>query len=235
LFQGCLALIFPSLFEGFGIPVLEAMHFGKPVLCSEVTSLPEVGGDAVLYFDPRQLEEMIVSIERIVAEPALAAELIQKGFQQAEKFNDSDRWARQYFQLLNDTYQNKRGLRNELSGLYADDWAGETFDIVVAAGTYRDLELEVEVPVWIPQDLKIKLLGVAVGGIQTYVLPRGQTQTLCIPLSTTAGIIQLQLSPAISPKELKMSNDWRKLSCIVRRCLLVSPEGSIDIKNGGLK
>lgn len=235
LFQGCLALIFPSLFEGFGVPVLEAMHFGKPVLCSQITSLPEVGGDAVLYFDPRRPEEIIAAIERIVAEPALAAELIQKGFQQAAKFNDPDRWARQYFNLLNDTFQSKRFFSNGLTGLYPDDWAGGTLDISVAAGPYQDLELEIDVPAWLPQDLKLKFVGSVVGGVQTYVVPRGQTQTLCVPLATTAGMIQLRLSPAISPKELKMSNDWRKLSCIVKRCQLISPEGSIDIKNGGSK
>ena len=53
LLHGCLALIFPSLYEGFGMPVLEAMAIGKAVLCSNLTSLPEVAGDAAMYFDPR--------------------------------------------------------------------------------------------------------------------------------------------------------------------------------------
>jgi glycosyltransferase involved in cell wall biosynthesis len=52
LMQACAAVVFPSLYEGFGMPVLEAMALGKPVLCSNVTSLPEVARDAAIYFDP---------------------------------------------------------------------------------------------------------------------------------------------------------------------------------------
>jgi glycosyltransferase involved in cell wall biosynthesis len=58
LFQGCLGLVFPSLFEGFGVPVAEAIISGKPVVCSNVTSLPEIAGDAALMFDPADEDEM---------------------------------------------------------------------------------------------------------------------------------------------------------------------------------
>ena len=54
LVRACRGLIFPSLYEGFGMPVLEAMAHGKPVLCSNVTSLPEVAGEAAVYFDPHR-------------------------------------------------------------------------------------------------------------------------------------------------------------------------------------
>lgn len=58
VWQGTRGLIFPSLYEGFGIPVLESMWFDKPVACSAIGSLPEVGGDAVIYFDPRKPEDI---------------------------------------------------------------------------------------------------------------------------------------------------------------------------------
>jgi glycosyltransferase involved in cell wall biosynthesis len=61
---GCEFLIFPSLYEGFGIPVLEAMSIGKPVLCSNSTSLPEVAGKAALYFDPRKPGDIVSCLER---------------------------------------------------------------------------------------------------------------------------------------------------------------------------
>ena len=54
LLRACRAMIFPSLYEGFGMPVLEAMEFDKPVLCSHLTSLPEIAGHAALLFDPRK-------------------------------------------------------------------------------------------------------------------------------------------------------------------------------------
>jgi len=66
LFENCFAFVYPSLFEGFGMPVLEALSLGAPVLCSNATSLPEVAADAALYFDPRS-PESIASTMALVA------------------------------------------------------------------------------------------------------------------------------------------------------------------------
>ena len=71
LFQGCLALVFPSLFEGYGMPVAEAIIAGKPVLCSNVTSLPELAGEAALTFDPNNVEEIAQALLDVATRPAL--------------------------------------------------------------------------------------------------------------------------------------------------------------------
>lgn len=71
LFQECTALVFPSLFEGFGMPVAEAIIAGKPVACSNVTSLPEIAGDAAVTFDPMDIDEMAARM----GEVATSAEL----------------------------------------------------------------------------------------------------------------------------------------------------------------
>jgi glycosyltransferase involved in cell wall biosynthesis len=81
------ALVFPSRFEGFGMPLVEAMRSGTPVLCSDSTSLPEVGGDAVRYFatgDGAQLAERIVEI---MEDGVLRKELISRGHQRARRFS----------------------------------------------------------------------------------------------------------------------------------------------------
>ena len=77
LLRSCRALVFPSLFEGFGMPPLEAMALGKPALCSNRTSLPEVVGDAALLFDPRKPAEIVEAIEQVESNPELVAELIR--------------------------------------------------------------------------------------------------------------------------------------------------------------
>jgi glycosyltransferase involved in cell wall biosynthesis len=100
LLQGCAALVYPSLYEGFGMPVLEAMAAGKPVLCSSVTSLPEIAGDAALYFDPARPEEIADAIHRLLGDPALAAELAKKGLARARSFGDSSRMASQYWAVF---------------------------------------------------------------------------------------------------------------------------------------
>lgn len=100
LLRGCAALVYPSLYEGFGMPVPEAMAAGKPVLCSSVTSVPEIAGDAALYFDPTRPAEIADAIRRLVGDPALAAELVKKGLARARVFGDPSRMASQYWAVF---------------------------------------------------------------------------------------------------------------------------------------
>lgn len=94
LYRGALALTFPSLYEGFGLPVVEAMACGIPVITSNVTSLPEVAGDAALLVDPESLSELSVAIENIVQDEDLRNTLSARGLIQAKKFNWDDVAAR---------------------------------------------------------------------------------------------------------------------------------------------
>jgi len=84
---GAMALTFVPFFEGFGIPVIEAMSAGVPVICSNTTSLPEVGGDAVLYVDPFVQSQITEAMIRIVEDVELREKLIKKGFKQKDKFS----------------------------------------------------------------------------------------------------------------------------------------------------
>jgi glycosyltransferase involved in cell wall biosynthesis len=96
LLQSCRALIFPSLYEGFGLPILEAMACDRPVLCSNVTSLPEVAGDAAVLFDPRDPLGMANAIGRLESDPALVAGLVQRGRQRARCFGTAHDMAANY-------------------------------------------------------------------------------------------------------------------------------------------
>lgn len=82
-----MALTFVPFFEGFGIPVIEGMSAGIPVICSNTTSLPEVGGNAVLYADPFAISQIKDAMVRIASEPELRQELIEKGKKQQRKFS----------------------------------------------------------------------------------------------------------------------------------------------------
>ncbi len=87
LYKGALCLVYPSFYEGFGIPILESMKCGTPVISSNTSSLTEVGGDAVLYIDPydqRTTEEALV---KIVGDSKLRTSLVSKGRKQAQKFS----------------------------------------------------------------------------------------------------------------------------------------------------
>jgi glycosyltransferase involved in cell wall biosynthesis len=86
IYQQAFALIYPSFFEGFGIPLLEAMWSGLPVISSNASSLTEVGADAVLYFSPDDATALSQQIEALVSNPILYQSLKEKGFIQAAHF-----------------------------------------------------------------------------------------------------------------------------------------------------
>jgi glycosyltransferase involved in cell wall biosynthesis len=78
--------VLPSLMEGFGLPILEAMRRDVPVACSDVSSLPEVAGDAAELFDPRDPEAIRAAIARILGDPQHAAHLVKRGRERCRQF-----------------------------------------------------------------------------------------------------------------------------------------------------
>jgi glycosyltransferase involved in cell wall biosynthesis len=87
LYREAIALVFPSLYEGFGIPLLEAMACGCPILSSNVSSMPEVCGDAALYFDPLNTTAITEAMEAVIKDEDLRNTLKQKGLAQCSKFS----------------------------------------------------------------------------------------------------------------------------------------------------
>ncbi len=96
VYAAATAFIFPSLYEGFGLPPLEAMACGTPVACSNTSSLPEVVGEAALTFDPTDEEAMADAIRRLIGDDELRAELRERGRKQAARFT----WKRTAHQTL---------------------------------------------------------------------------------------------------------------------------------------
>ncbi len=86
IYQSALAMIYPSFYEGFGIPVLEALWSRLPVITSNLSCLPEAGGEAAYYVDPGSEQEIAAGMKKIYSDPALAASMKDKGWQQAQKF-----------------------------------------------------------------------------------------------------------------------------------------------------
>jgi len=87
LYTGASVYVHPSLYEGFGIMILEAMACGAPVVTSNVSSLPEVAGEAALLVDPRSVSEIAAAIKRLLTNPALADELRERGFKRVKQFS----------------------------------------------------------------------------------------------------------------------------------------------------
>ncbi|HUC19537.1 MAG TPA: glycosyltransferase family 1 protein [Acetobacteraceae bacterium] len=99
LYESATALVFPSFYESFGLPPLEAMRFGCPVIASDIPALREICGDAALYADPHQPADIARRIRRLLNDPALRAELSERGSRRAVLFS-WERCARETFTIL---------------------------------------------------------------------------------------------------------------------------------------
>lgn len=100
LVRSARAVVFPSLYEGFGLPVLEAMQIGTPVLTATTGSLPEVAGDAAVYVDPYRVSSITEGLERLDGDPELRRRLGRAGIEQAARFTPE-----RYLERLEDMYQ----------------------------------------------------------------------------------------------------------------------------------
>jgi glycosyltransferase involved in cell wall biosynthesis len=116
VYGGALAFVFPSFGEGFGLGPLEAMACGTPVLSSDATSLPEVGGDAARYFDPHDTEGMVEATRVVVGDPALREEMREKGLVQAARFSWA-RAARETWALYEQVMDGSLGSESEIASL----------------------------------------------------------------------------------------------------------------------
>ena len=87
LYSSASALVFPSLEEGFGLPILEAMSYGLPVITSDVSATKEVAGDAAILVDPHNISEISEAMRRVMEDEETARVLIQKGHQRASQFS----------------------------------------------------------------------------------------------------------------------------------------------------
>ena len=97
--------VFPSFYEGFGIPVLEGMACGVPVITSNVSSMPEVGGDAAVYFDPYDENDMAAKIESVLNNGMLRKEMIAKGLQKVKEYS-WEKCAKETLQVYKEVLEN---------------------------------------------------------------------------------------------------------------------------------
>ncbi len=87
LYKKADVFVLPSFYEGFGLPVLEAMSYGVPVICSNISSLPEVAGDAALLVDPNNIQEIVDAMNKVFSDDDLRNKMIEKGFKNVKRFS----------------------------------------------------------------------------------------------------------------------------------------------------
>ncbi|MBI2028481.1 MAG: glycosyltransferase family 4 protein [Candidatus Levybacteria bacterium] len=105
-YKNALCFVLPSLYEGFGLPILEAMRYGCPVITSNISSLPEAGGDAALYVDPLNVDDIAKKLELVINNEDLRKKLIKKGYEQVRKFS-WEKTARETLRVLEGVVNNE--------------------------------------------------------------------------------------------------------------------------------
>ena len=87
LYTGADAFVFPSLAEGFGLPVLEAMSLGVPVIAADIGAIKEVAGESALFFDPREPEDLVRCLKKVLPDPAVRQDLGTRGLERSTQFS----------------------------------------------------------------------------------------------------------------------------------------------------
>lgn len=226
LMANCSGIVFPSLYEGFGLPVIEAMAAAVPVACSNSTSLPEVAADAAILFDPRIPTQIAQAIVTLVEDKTLRTQLIQAGLQRAAVFTDSARMAKEYWELFQYALDNEKH-QNLLTGVYADGWAGQCLNIQVApAARPQTLEIEFSAPEWLPQQ-RITVQARRSGKNQgdAIAFAHGTNAVLSLPIDTAGGYYEIMIAPTFVPARTGHGKDQRELSTMVQRCGIVGTDG----------
>ena len=230
LIADCTGVVFPSLYEGFGLPVIEAMAAGVPVACSNTTSLPEVAADAAILFDPRvptQITQAMISLAESTSD---RARLIEAGQRRAAEFSDTERMAREYWQLFQYASANTK-CENMLTGNFADGWVGQSIHIQVAsAAGPRTLEIEFSAPEWLPQrrlSAQATVGGKRVGA--RTILKRGARALMSLPIESAGGGYEVRIGPTFVPARTGHGEDQRELSAILERCDIICDDGRIQL------
>jgi len=219
-------LIFPSLFEGFGIPLVEAMMYGKPILASNVTSIPEVAGEAALYFDPRKPDEIVEAMRQIMSDEGLYRRLVEEGQKQLERYQYEE-MVEQYLEVLHRAAEGGSVAEYaEVTGIYHDCWAGEQIEVGLGAGKGKRLfTLRGYIPAWHPaREIKLKIT-LPDGRKKSYVMHKDEELKVSENLPEQAGIMKIAVSGGFVPD----NGDIRTLTFLVDEATVINTHGGIKL------
>lgn len=219
-------MVFPSLYEGFGLPVIEAMAASVPVACSNTTSLPEVAADAAILFDPRIPTQIAQAMISLVKNETLCTQLVQAGRKRAMEFSDTERMAREYWELFQFALTNEKR-ENLLLGIYSDGWAGRKLSMqITPSSSAQTLEIEFFAPEWLPQSVVIaKIIHSEKPHGELFKVIRGTKTHWRMPINPAGGYYEVKITPTFVPAHSGHGEDQRELSVMLQRCGIVRANG----------
>lgn len=235
LLTGAAALVFPSLFEGFGMPLVEAMAVGTPIVCSDVTSLPEVGAEAALYFDPKRPDTMAAALTRLLDEPGLAEGLVAKGRERLAAFGGPEDMARKYLDVFEEVLARPVSQSTAVRGLWADGWCGTRLFAAYGPAAHRQwLRAAFALPAEAPAarvTVTALVAGRAVGKAQT--LKPGGRAAFSLDLPPAGGCVEFLFDGARRGEGQGPGADRRRLSARCEELRLTDGARDVDLRYAG--
>ncbi len=228
---GAGGLVFPSLYEGFGLPVLEAMAAGVPVACSNAGSLPEIAAGAAVMFDPLVPSQIVDAMLQLFTDSGLRDRLISAGREHVLPYLDADRMTEEYIALFDFAVARQR-TGDGISGQASDGWLGERLHVEVApAAAAQTVELEIEVPPWFPHPALIVRAGLRdeVRRRRVAEVAPGQQAVLRPLVGAQGGLLDIEFTPTATPASLGIGDNPRQLAAQMIACRIVRAEGSVAL------
>lgn len=220
LYKHCRALIYPSLYEGFGMPILEAQVFGKPVLASWVASIPEIAGPSTMLFDPQNPHEIVKFIEITESPAAHAFPGPPLSHPRLEELSNPQLMAREYLEIFKNALDRNTflSLGYHVEGLHPDGWtSGEVVIFHDAGCDNRKLEISLSLPPSFP--FPVAYIQLREGGskrLKVYLLRHGKNLRILWPISAGRGSVALTVQPLFQPREHGLNEDERWLGCFIQ-------------------
>ena len=221
------ALVFPSLYEGFGMPVIQAMSRGVPVACSNGSALKEVAGTAAFLFDPKNPYEIADVLKALGnGDDQLWVSRVENGREQASKFSDATGMAHEYIALF-DRALEKQERGYKLLHVFKDGWCKKTILLrlpkIKSAG---EIIFSVILPHWLPVSNNVKVVVRLDNRIyDSRQVSKGMPETINLHFSEESREVRLEMSESFVPSEFIDSNDERELSLMMENCTVLETSG----------
>lgn len=234
LLTGARALVFPSLFEGFGMPLVEAMAVGTPIVCSNVTSLPEVGGEAALYFDPRRPDDMAAALARLLDTPGLAEDLVARGRERLSVFGGPEDMARKYLTVFEDVLARPVSQSTAVRGLYGDGWCGARLFVAYGPAAHRQwLRARFALPAGAPSGkVRVEVFVDGKPAGRPVTVSRGKDVAFAPDLGPHGGYVEFVFDGSRRAEAGGFGADRRSLSVLCRELRLTDGVRDVDLRYG---
>jgi len=215
-------LIFPSLFEGFGIPIVEAMYINKLISCSNVTSLPEVGCESICYFNPTKPDEVLKGIEYLF-ESEVTENIIEDYRIQLERFNFK-KMINNYVDVFQKVISNKTkvAFMDKCEGIYPDKWSGQNIQIQCAGKNGSKLRVNITLPKFVNNSLKFSTF--LESKEESYIIKPGQTLDLNWEVTSDEWALEFSVKKTWMPSIVLQSDDKRELGFMINELELVTKD-----------